>query len=58
MRRHNSQNFAQSICNSKLNLLVKFYKKWIPRADFIEKKNLTVILAYLSLIFAFALSHR
>lgn len=30
-----------------MNLLIKFYEKWIPRVDFIEKKNLTVNLAYL-----------
>ena len=43
--------------NSSLNLLVNFYEKWITGTNFIEKKNLSVVLSYFGIIFTFALSH-
>ena len=50
--------FAKSFCNSKLTLKVEVYEKWITGAGSIEKTNLTAILAYFGLIFAFALRQR
>ena len=43
---------AQKSDNFILNIAVKFYEKWIT------KKNLTVILPYFEIDFAFALNNR
>ena len=46
------KNFGQIFFNSNLNVLVKFYEKWITGS----KKNLNVILAYFGLLFTFAMA--
>ena len=56
-RLHVVLNFAQNFCNSKLNLPVKLYEKWIKERTLLgKKKNFTVILGYSRMAFAFALS--
>ena len=56
-RLHVVKNFVQNFCNSKLNLPVKLYEKWIKERTLLKKKkNFTVILGYSRMAFAFVLS--
>ena len=36
-QRHMVKDVAQSFCNSKLNVLAKFYEKWIAGANLLKK---------------------
>ena len=53
------KNFTQNVYNFKLNLLVKFYEKWITGINFIEKEfdSDFNIFWMIFLIFAYASSH-
>ena len=37
-QRHMVKNVAQSFCNSKLNVLAKFYEKWITGTNLLKKE--------------------
>ena len=53
------KNFTQNVYKFKLNLLVKFYEKWIIWINFIEKEfdSDFNIFWMIFLVFAYALSH-